>query len=476
MASNILSRLLPSTSDEGKNLQHRPSFDQNSDLEDPTMALDEENMGTRFQEQDLEQLLADAATSEMANESTVFSASGRTSQKSAGKEKAGMRPKWMRGSPTSVPLIEEDDDVPESLLLEKKERPARKKDRNRRKQNLPEELPTPIPGPSTQSAKAQWEATRAQQRLHRDGVSSTTQRNPPRRGVNGPLIGDPKERALWRWANVDHLDGFLADVYRYYYGHGFWSIVLFKVLWFLSLLFLVGFSTFMLFCIDYSKLSHSTRLEEVRVPKCTKNLPVYWNFFLFIIVTSLVLNIIAAVRTVPSLWEMRNFYHYLLNIPDRDIQTISWQYVVSRLMALRDANVTTAQDLSPEHRRFLNGQSKQRMDAHDIANRLMRKENYYIAMVNKDVLDCGINIPFLGKRQFFTRTVEWNLHLAITDFVFDQQNQIKSHFITSRNRRENINTLRLRFYYVAVINIFCAPFLVAYFVLSQFFSNFTVCN
>jgi autophagy-related protein 9 len=145
-------------------------------------------------------------------------------------------------------------------------------------------------------------------------------------------------------------------------------------------------------------------------------------------------------------------------------------------MALRDANVATAQDLSPEHRRFLNGQSKQRMDAHDIANRLMRKDNYYIAMVNKDILDCSINIPFLGKRQFFTRTVEWNLHLAITDFVFDQQNEIKSQFITSRNRRENINTLRLRFYYVAVINIFCAPFLAAYFVLSQFFSNFTVCN
>lgn len=475
MASNIFSKLLPTASDERRPPQQPESFEQESDIEAHAMGLDEENLGTRFQEQDLEQLLADATNSEIATDSTAFLKGGKAGQKL--KEKDGLRPKWMRGSPAIAPLAEEDDDVPESLLLEgKREKGGRKKDRSRRKPSgdAAFELPPPVPGPSNRAVKARWEATRTQQQLHAESDPQGTTSVALRRGTAGGLIGDPKERAMWRWANVDNLDGFLAEVYNYYASHGFWSILLYRVLLLLSLVFLTGFSTFMLFCIDYSKLSHSNKLEDVRVPQCTKNLPGYWNFLLFILVTAFILNLIGIVRRTPSLWEMHNFYLYLLDIPESDIQTISWQYVVSRLMALRDSNATTAQDLSPENRRFLNGQSKQRMDAHDIANRLMRRENYYIAMINKDILDCGIYLPFIGKRQFFTRTMEWNLHLAITDLIFDEQGQVRAEFITSRNRSKNIETLRSRFFYVSIIACICAPFLASYFVLLQFFRNFTV--
>jgi len=473
MASNIFSKILPTTSDGHRSPEQRPPFEQPSDSEDPAMALDEENLGTPFQEQDLEQLLAEATNSEMATESNTFMKGSKAGQKP--KEKNGGRPKWMRGSPGVTPLIEEDDDVPESLLLEGK-KGSRKKDRNRRSlsKDVTEELPLPVPGPSNQSLRARWETTRTQQKLHADGDVPTANSFLRSRGTRGGLIGDPKERAMWRWANVDNLDGFLTDVYNYYAGHGFWSMLLYNILLLFSMVFLTGFSTFMMFCIDYSKLSHSSKLEEVRVPKCTQHLPGYWNFLLFILVTAFILNFIGIIRRIPALWELRNFYQYLLDIPESDIQTISWQYVVSRLMALRDSNATTAQDLSPENRRFLNGQSKQRMDAHDIANRLMRRENYYIAMINKDVLDCGIYLPFIGKRQFFTSTMEWNLHLAISDLIFDEQCQVKPEFINSRNRSKNIETLRSRFFYVAIIALICAPFLASYFVLLQFFRNFTV--
>ena len=44
------------------------------------------------------------------------------------------------------------------------------------------------------------------------------------------VIGDPKEKALWRWANVQNLDYFLLDVYDYFVGNGIWSILLNRVL------------------------------------------------------------------------------------------------------------------------------------------------------------------------------------------------------------------------------------------------------
>lgn len=41
---------------------------------------------------------------------------------------------------------------------------------------------------------------------------------------------DPKERALWKWTNVQNLDNFLEDVYFYYTEKGFYSIVLDRIL------------------------------------------------------------------------------------------------------------------------------------------------------------------------------------------------------------------------------------------------------
>lgn len=58
-------------------------------------------------------------------------------------------------------------------------------------------------------------------------------------GPVGGVLGGPrgaafgmgsKERALWRWVNVDDLDAFLGQVYGYYTGKGIWAIALAKLL------------------------------------------------------------------------------------------------------------------------------------------------------------------------------------------------------------------------------------------------------
>jgi autophagy-related protein 9 len=171
---------------------------------------------------------------------------------------------------------------------------------------------------------------------------------------------------------------------------------------------------------------------------------------------------------------MHNFYHYLLDIPDRDIQTVSWQYVVSRLMALRDGNPSTATNISSANRRFIQSQSKQRMDAHDIANRLMRRDNFWIAMINKDILDCSLNIPFLGRRSFYSRVMQWNISLCLMDFVFDDKGQVKQQFRETKHRRDVINILKKRFRTAGLLNmVFVIP-LVVWAVGYRFLTSFTV--
>lgn len=175
---------------------------------------------------------------------------------------------------------------------------------------------------------------------------------------------------------------------------------------------------------------------------------------------------------IRRLKHLHDFYLYLLGVSDAEVQTISWQEVVSRLMALRDSNPSTAVAVSAKHRKFMGSQSKQRMDAHDIANRLMRKENYMIALVNKDILDLTLPIPFLKNRQLFSRTMEWNLNLCVMDYVFNEQGQLRTLFLKDTHRRALSDGLRRRFIFAGAMNIFVAPFIVVYFMMHYFFRYF----
>lgn len=62
--------------------------------------------------------------------------------------------------------------------------------------------------------------------------SDAEQQDPHRRSRRrtGGATMTAKERALWRWVNVNDLDGFLHQVYLYYVGKGIWAIGLERTL------------------------------------------------------------------------------------------------------------------------------------------------------------------------------------------------------------------------------------------------------
>ena len=214
-------------------------------------------------------------------------------------------------------------------------------------------------------------------------------------------------------------------------------------------------------------------MSEILIDKCTSKMSRAYNLLIFVCAFILIWQIVQTIRGIPRLKHMHDFYHYLLEVPDTDIQTIQWQEVVKRLMALREFNPTTVVRLSERQRQFLGTQSKQRMDAHDIANRLMRRDNYMIALVNKEILDLTLPIPFLANRSLFSKTMEWNLNLCIMDFVFDKRGQPGKEFLKDGSRKELSDSLRLRFYLIGFLNIMIAPFTAIYLVVFYFFQNFS---
>lgn len=239
-----------------------------------------------------------------------------------------------------------------------------------------------------------------------------------------------------------------------------------------TLAFVVGFSTFLTSCINFSKVRSSHTMSEILIPQCTKNMSSTANLLIWLFAFFWIGKLFQYLMDIRRLHYMHNFYRYLLEIPDSDIQTVSWQEIVKRLMALRDLNPATAAGTSERHRRFTGSQSKQRIDAHDIANRLMRRDNYLIALFNKDILDFTLPLPLIRNRQLFSKTLEWNLSFCILDFVFNEHGQVRPLFLKDSHRRALSEGIRSRFLFAGFMNVICAPFIIIYFIMLYFFRYF----
>ncbi|KAL8735572.1 MAG: hypothetical protein Q9166_000741 [cf. Caloplaca sp. 2 TL-2023] len=459
MASNVFSRFLPANTGSPSIYetlrQHDEASDQSDIEERAAMVADEENLRGGFHDYELDDGAADIASTRR---------SGITGSKGARKIRKGKMPQ----SPLNGPDTEDaDDEVPPSLLIEDNDSPV-----SPLQEQQPRPTASPIPGPTSRATRAKWRATQEQQQLHAEVPPRHCQSMQPGRQNPGLAIASPRERAMWRWANVEDLDNFLRDVYEYFLGNGIWCILLSRLLNLLTLAFVVGFSTFLTSCIDFTKVRSSHKMSEILIPKCTQNMSSTTNMLIWLFAFFWVGKSFQYLLDIRRLQHMHNFYRYLLEIPDTDIQTVSWQEIVKRLMALRDANPATAAGVTERHRRFTGSQWKQRMDAHDIANRLMRRDNYFIALFNKDVLDFTLPLPFIRNRQLFSRTLEWNLSFCILDFVFDEHGQVRPIFLKDTHRRALSDGIRSRFLFAGFMNVICGPFIIIYFIMLYFFRYF----
>lgn len=126
-----------------------------------------------------------------------------------------------------------------------------------------------------------------------------------------------------------------------------------------------------------------------------------------------------------------------------DIQTISWPEVVRRIGAIREDNPITAISSTANNRAATPATAS--LDAHDIANRIMRQENYLIALFNKELLDLRVPLPPAlkrilhrtsdeGKGKTLTKVLEWNLRFCLMEYLFDPRGHVRKVFLKNKNR------------------------------------------
>ncbi|KAF8136485.1 putative transmembrane protein [Boletus edulis] len=299
-----------------------------------------------------------------------------------------------------------------------------------------------------------------------------------------PLRGlDAYERALWNWVNVYNLDAFLQEVYLYYEGKGIYSIALTRGLNILTVGFVITFSTFLLGCIDYNRITSgkATHLSDAVIDHCVARFSGVTLLFFLLFTAFYVWQIISFAFEVTRLVDMYRFYTHLLRVPDADIQTISWPEVVRRIGAIREDNPITAISSAVGDRAATPATAS--LDAHDIANRIMRQENYLIALFNKELLDLRVPLPPALKRilhqagdegqgRTLTKVLEWNLRFCLMEYLFDSRGRVRKVFLKSKNRAILIEGLRRRFVFMGILNAIFAPFIVLYMIMYSFFRYF----
>lgn len=371
--------------------------------------------------------------------------------------------------------FEEDnlvDAVPESLLFEEYQQPQTFK--QRLEQSVFKAERVLGPGLSQISEAARNVASRAaplvqQHRRAMDSLGMSDANMPGTGGLSARVTLNPAERALWTWANITNLDRFLQDVYAYYTGNGLRCILASRICDLLIIVFVVYLSAFMGNCIDYNALlyENATSFDEARIPQCYAEISFGQKALYWILGITFLFRLRNLYWVYLDLKEIKLFYNYLLGVSDKELQTISWPTIVKKIIFLRDQNtnavisgVPVVDDLK----------SKKRLNAHDIANRLMRRENYTIALFNRRVLSGPLKLPMLNTF-FLTKTLEWNLNLVIFDFLFDDNGQLDKAVLSEHSRLALAENLRSRFKLAGLLSIFLTPLLVVYFLL-YFFLRF----
>jgi len=231
-------------------------------------------------------------------------------------------------------------------------------------------------------------------------------------------------------------DMFFKDLYEYHQGSGFLCILLTHICYLLTVLFMILFSTFLLQCVDWKGIHDGQKdtLYNAIYPMCKppsgRNGAIVFSFVIFITYW-----IILSVKTMMYLWRMRkihNFWTGVLGLSS-DVQWVTWQMVIDAYHERNDPLV----------------------DSHFIVSRIMRWDNYLIAMLTKNVFGWD------NWSGMFTKVLEWNVEKCIMSSLFRDDGILIDDVIVENRRAEFATKLRKTFMFYGVLNVIFAPFVIS---------------
>jgi autophagy-related protein 9 len=262
------------------------------------------------------------------------------------------------------------------------------------------------------------------------------------------------EGAQEEWLVERDLDAFFQNLYEYYRDRGLPSIAVSRLLDLVTLGFTILFTGFLLLGLDWTKLqSCHDEATCLALYEYTLNPWAASGLFAALVNTGLLLLTLTwcsqALNLAPRLtraYRTYKFYRDQLGIPIREMQTMEWCTVVSRLVRL-------------QHRTKM--QVNGPLTALTIAMRIMRKDNYLVAMINQGVLPVGSpdwtgTLQGTGQDWWMGKALEYNLYVTILNHIIDPKT------FTLNKRGFTPFAIRARLRTMALLNLLLMPFILGF--------------
>lgn len=225
------------------------------------------------------------------------------------------------------------------------------------------------------------------------------------------------------WDAAPDLERFLSSFYRYYEEGGFRGILAGHVTHLVALAFTIGFSFVLIFLVDWHAVLHCDSEESWRAVSLFYGEPFrhlgLWRVFVLVCFSLFcaywIFNAVAAFHNVRDAAEMSSYYKNSLGIvSDEVLGTMSWSEVVCRLVKQQTvAPFCVVQD---------------ELTALEIANVIMREDNYMIALTNHAAF--ASRLPgWVPRRLAYSKSVLWSLRATIFYWIFDGRGRVRQEFV-----------------------------------------------
>lgn len=260
-------------------------------------------------------------------------------------------------------------------------------------------------------------------------------------------------------------DEFFRAFYKFYADKGMTSTLLSELCAIISLAFVITFSFYLFNCVDWSAVMSCTDEDTCLALSSSftynpfdhpPTLTYFFSGLCFLIFTSfLIWRIHCSYRKILLSLKMATIYNQQLQISESDITEMEWSSVVEKLVVAHNMGRFRVLD-------------KDSLTVNDVILRIMRSENYMIAMINRSCLDMFLPwwlSPYSTEEILFTKAMEWSLSYCILDGLFDADYRLASNFTA------DVDALKLRFQVCGLAQLILLPFTCIFVTMYFFFEN-----
>ncbi|KAL7559300.1 hypothetical protein ACA910_001383 [Epithemia clementina (nom. ined.)] len=232
------------------------------------------------------------------------------------------------------------------------------------------------------------------------------------------------------WGAVPNLDLYFSSLYSFYYHRGLVPIIGKGVVELVTLFITLSLSIFLFAHVNWRKLA--TCIDET-----TCDSDFFESYYI-----GRPMSPGHSINFQNALKSKRVFEDWL-GIPVHKLEggAVDWDRdVVGKIRDLQE---------SGQYRVAIHGEA-QGLDALSIAHRILRKENFFVALFNQGLLD--FSVPFLG-HDHFCASLEWCLYFCVLNFMFNHKYNIRPAFYLDPS------ALKHRFVVCGIAHAIFMPFL-----------------